>query len=80
MEGLPSLDIRFQLHGPNGRVVVAGEIVGVDIERLPLASGVGAPSVVFLEGQHVALVADGLHVVFVAVGRLEQRTLWAEQK
>ena len=35
---------------------------------------------VLLEGQHVALVYDGLHVVLVRVGRAEEAALRKEGK
>ena len=55
--------------GSNNRVVLAGEVVHL----LLLGVGVAPQQLVVLD--HLALVADCLHVVLVVVARLKEGTL-----
>ena len=61
----------LEVNGQSGGVVRSGQVVQ---RRLPLGLLRHHPGVL-LDGQHVALVADGVHRVLVRVRRLEEPAL-----
>lgn len=60
-------DIGFEPQEADGGVVVTSQVVDVRSQGLAPPVGIGRASHVVLEGQHLALVRDGLHIILIPV-------------